>query len=104
MNSKTPWMDEGINKLYRSKKCWIRFSARNTDVLNMAGATAGERELQRSGYTYLADLDPIAQKAYDLLQQCLLFGITYGKTASVLLTLEVYRRRTQWLKRCAPTL
>jgi hypothetical protein len=81
------WMDEGINS-YTEVKVLDSILGKNTDVLNMAGATAGERELQRSGYTYLADLDPIAQKAYDYYNSASYFGITYGKTASVLLTLE----------------
>ena len=36
----------------------------------------------------MADLDPIAQKAYDYYNSNSYGGITYGKTASVLLTLE----------------
>ena len=48
----------------------------------------GEREQQRLGYIGVADLDPIAQKAYDYYSFNSYGGITYGKTASVLLTLE----------------
>ena len=36
----------------------------------------------------MADIDPIAQKAYDYYNSSSYGGITYGKTASVLLTLE----------------
>jgi hypothetical protein len=60
----------------------------NTSVLNLAGATLGEREWQRLGYIGMADRDPIAQKAYDYYNSNSYGGITYGKTASVLLTLE----------------
>ena len=54
----------------------------------MAGATVGEREDQRLSYIGVADLDPMAQKAYDYYNSNSYAGITYGKTASVLLTLE----------------
>jgi len=40
------------------------------------------------GVLGVADLDPIAQKAYDYYSYNSYGGITYGKTASVLLTLE----------------
>ena len=55
----------------------------------MAGIKMGEREEQRDADTSAsADLDPIAQKAYDYYSFGSYGGITYGKTASVLLTLE----------------
>ena len=81
------WMDEGINS-YSEVKVLDAILGRNTSILNIAGATAGERELQRLDYIGPADLDPIAQKAYDYYNFGSYGGITYGKTASVLLTLE----------------
>jgi aminopeptidase N len=61
---------------------------KKTSGINMAGATLGEREEQRLGYSVAADLDPIGEKAYDYYSYNSYGGITYGKTASVLLTLE----------------
>ncbi len=81
------WMDEGINS-YTEVKVLDSILGRRTSILNLAGATAGERELQRGEYADVADLDPIAQKAYDYYSFNSYGGITYGKTASVLLTLE----------------
>jgi Peptidase family M1 domain len=81
------WMDEGINS-YTEVKVLDSILGRNTSILNLAGATLGEREVQRLGYIGVADLDPIAQKAYDYYSFNSYGGITYGKTASVLLTLE----------------
>jgi hypothetical protein len=81
------WMDEGINS-YTEVKVLDSMLGQNTSVLNFAGATLGERESQRLGYIGVADLDPIAQKAYDYYNSNSYGGITYGKTASVLLTLE----------------
>jgi aminopeptidase N len=81
------WMDEGINS-YTEVKVLDAILGRDTSILNIAGATAGERELQRATYIGPADLDPIAQKAYDYYNFNSYGGITYGKTASVLVTLE----------------
>ncbi len=81
------WMDEGINS-YSEVKVLDAILGRDTSILNLAGVTAGEREIQRIGYIGVADLDPIAQKAYDYYNFGSYGGITYGKTASVLVTLE----------------
>ena len=81
------WMDEGINS-YTEVKVLDSILGKRTSVLNLAGATLGEREVQRLGYIGMADVDPIAQKAYDYYSFNSYGGITYGKTASVLLTLE----------------
>jgi hypothetical protein len=81
------WMDEGINS-YTEVKALDSVLGKNTSVFNIAGVTAGERELQRTGYIGAADLDPLAQYAYNYYNYNSYGGITYGKTASVLLTLE----------------
>jgi len=81
------WMDEGINS-YTEVKVLDSILGRNTSMLNVAGATLGEREGQRLNYTGVADLDPMAEKAYDYYSFNSYGGVTYGKTASVLLTLE----------------
>src|SRR6202167_2752383 len=81
------WMDEGINS-YTEVKVLDSILGKKTSILNLAGATMGEREAQRLGYISAADLDPIAQKAYDYYSYGSYGGITYGKTASVLLTVE----------------
>src|SRR6202051_4459165 len=81
------WMDEGINS-YTEVKVLDSILGRNTSMLNIAGATLGERATQRLSYIGVADLDPIAEKAYDYYSGNSYGGITYGKTASVLLTLE----------------
>jgi hypothetical protein len=81
------WMDEGINS-YTEVKVLDSILGKNTSILNMAGATAGEREEQRLSYIGVADRDAMAQKAYDYYSFNSYGGITYGKTASVLLTLE----------------
>src|SRR5580704_3654686 len=81
------WMDEGINS-YTEVKVLDAILGSNTSILSMAGATTSEREEQRLTYLSAADRDPIAQKAYDYYNFGSYGGITYGKTASVLVTLE----------------
>jgi len=81
------WMDEGINS-YTEVKVLDSILGKNTSILNLAGVTGGDREEQRLGYVRVADVDPIAEKAYDYYSFSSYGGITYGKTASVLLTLE----------------
>jgi hypothetical protein len=81
------WMDEGINS-YSEVKVLDSILGKNTSIMNVAGITMGERQEQRLGYVSAADRDPIAQKAYDYYSFGSYGGITYGKTASVLVTLE----------------
>jgi hypothetical protein len=81
------WMDEGINS-YSEVKVLDSILGQNTSAVNMAGITFSERELQRLMYTGVADVDAIAEKAYDYYSFNAYGGVTYGKTASVLLTLE----------------
>ena len=81
------WMDEGINS-YTEVKVLDAILGKYTSILNMAGATVGEREEQRLSYIGVADRDPMAQHAYKYYNSNSYGGVTYGKTASVLLTLE----------------
>jgi len=81
------WMDEGINS-YTEVKVLDSILGKNTSILNLLGAAMGERELQRLGYISVADRDPMAQKAYEYYNDNSYAGMTYGKTASILLTLE----------------
>jgi Peptidase family M1 domain len=81
------WMDEGINS-YTEVKVLDSILGKNTSMLDIWGATLGEREGQRLGYEEVADRGAMAQKAYDYVSSNSYAGITYGKTATVLLTLE----------------
>jgi Peptidase family M1 domain len=81
------WMDEGINS-YTEVKVLDSILGEKTSIMDLAGAHVGEREQQRLGYTTVADRDPMAQNAYNYLSFNSYGGTTYGKTATVLLTLE----------------
>jgi hypothetical protein len=60
----------------------------STSALNLAGITAGERDEARIFYIGIADLDPMAKNGWQYSDSNSYAGITYGKTATVLLTLE----------------
>jgi len=81
------WMDEGINS-YTEVKVMDSILGKKTSIMDIAGIQMGEREQQRIGYTTVADRDPMAQNAYNYVSFNSYGGITYGKTATVLLTLE----------------
>lgn len=81
------WMDEGINS-YTEVKVLDSILGEKTSVLNEAGITAGEHSLQSFSYNLAGDLDPLTRKGYDFATSLSYGAVTYGKTASVLLTLE----------------
>src|SRR5579859_5390173 len=81
------WMDEGINS-YTELKVLDAILGQNNSMLNIAGAHLGERAGQRLNYIGAADRDAMAQKAYGYYSGGSYAGVTYGKTAVVLLTLE----------------
>jgi peptidase M1-like protein len=81
------WMDEGINS-YTEVKVLDSIFGKKTSMINIGGATLGEPGEQRLSYIGVADLDPMAQNAYNYYSFNSYGGVTYGKTASVLLTLE----------------
>ena len=81
------WMDEGINS-YTELKVLDSILGQNNSMVNIAGAHLGERAGQRLSYIGVADRDAMAQKAYDYSSSGSYGGVTYGKTASVLLNLE----------------
>ena len=81
------WMDEGINS-YTEVKVLDSILGKNTSLLAVAGATYGDSEEQRDFYIGAADRDAMAQNAFAYVNSFSYAGVTYGKTASVLLTLE----------------
>jgi hypothetical protein len=81
------WLDEGINS-YTEVKVLDALYGRNTDILNIYGATMGERDEQRFSYTSVVDLDPMTANSWQYANGNSYGGVTYGKTATVLLTLE----------------
>jgi aminopeptidase N len=82
------WMDEGINQ-YTEVKVMDSLFGPSTSIFNhLWGITAGEREADRIFMLPSADFDPMTRKGWQFADSGSYGGITYGKTAVVLLTLE----------------
>ena len=81
------WMDEGINQ-YTEAKVMDSIFGPSTSNINLWGATAGEIDADRLFYEGVAALDPIAKNGWQYADSNSYDGITYGKTALILLTLE----------------
>jgi len=81
------WLDEGINS-YTEVKVMDSLFGRNTSILNLLGAQLGEREEQRLSYLGSPDRDPISKASYTDMSMQTYGDITYGKTATMLVTLE----------------
>ena len=58
------WMDEGINS-YTEVKVLDSIFGKKTSIINMGGATLGERRRTTPQLYRVADLDPMAQNAYN---------------------------------------
>jgi hypothetical protein len=81
------WMDEGINQYTQIKVMDSMFGA-SASALDQWGITAGERDEARLIYVGIADLDPMAKNGWQYANNNSYGAITYGKTATILLTLE----------------
>ncbi|MGA8490438.1 MAG: M1 family metallopeptidase [Terriglobales bacterium] len=81
------WMDEGINQ-YTEAKVMDSIFGQSTSTINLWGISAGEIDEDRLFYESVAALDPIAKNGWQYADNNSYGGITYGKTALILLTLE----------------
>ncbi|HLV96980.1 MAG TPA: M1 family metallopeptidase [Candidatus Acidoferrales bacterium] len=81
------WLDEGINS-YEEVKVMDALYGPKTSVINFPFAQMGDAESQRVSYLSMPDYDPLTRFAWQFVGDQSYGGITYGKTATVLLTLE----------------
>jgi Peptidase family M1 domain len=81
------WLDEGINS-YTEVKVLDAILGRNTSMLNFPYANAGDYAEQRLSYLGKPDFDPVTRWAFKFRDSASYGGITYGKTATLLQTLE----------------
>jgi hypothetical protein len=81
------WMDEGINQ-YTESKVMDSIFGPATSVMNLWGVTRSEIADDRQFLPGVDDLDPIARNGWQYANSAAYGGITYGKTALVLRTLE----------------
>jgi aminopeptidase N len=81
------WLDEGINS-YMETKGMDALYGKDTSVFNLPFAQMGEDDEERVAYLHKPDTDPIARFAWRFYDSGAHGAITYGKTTTVLLTLE----------------
>jgi hypothetical protein len=81
------WLDEGINS-YTELKTMDAIFGRNTSLFNRPYANAGDSELLRSEYLVVTDYDPVTRWAFKFRDSDSYGGVTYGKSATLLATLE----------------
>lgn len=81
------WLDEGINS-YTEIKIMDALYGPTTSTINSRLGTAGDRSMQRMQYMSVSDLDPLMRNGWQYASNNSYGGNTYGKTATMLLTLE----------------
>jgi hypothetical protein len=81
------WLDEGINS-YTEVKSLDAILGRNTSVFNRPYANASDDELHRLEYFFFPDYDPVTRWAFKFRNTDSYGGVTYGKSATLLRTLE----------------
>ena len=81
------WLDEGINS-YTEVKVLDSMYGENTSLINMLGLQLGERGYQRIAYVDDADVDSLSRLSYQDMSMGEYGAISYGKTATMLVTLE----------------
>lgn len=81
------WLDEGINS-YLEAKVMAALYGTNTSAVNFPFAQFSDAGEQRVSYLSEPDFDPLTRFAWQFVDDSSYGGITYGKTATVLLTLE----------------
>ncbi|HXB20537.1 MAG TPA: M1 family metallopeptidase [Candidatus Solibacter sp.] len=81
------WLDEGINSY--SEKVLDDIYGKDTSIVNnFMGASVGEFGYQRMQYLSTPNADPLVRRGWEFMTGNSYGGITYGKTATVLKTLE----------------
>jgi hypothetical protein len=81
------WMDEGINS-YTEVKVLASLFGKETSVLNGSTVALSDTEMQRSSYLGIPDFDPLTHWAWKYVNSNSYASISYGKTTTVLTTLE----------------
>jgi hypothetical protein len=81
------WLDEGINS-YTECKILDDIFGKDTSAMDLWHITEGDIAEQRNGYVSMPDFDPMSRFAYKYVSDASYGNVTYGKTATVLYTLE----------------
>ncbi|MGD0445421.1 MAG: M1 family metallopeptidase [Edaphobacter sp.] len=81
------WLDEGINS-YTEVRTLADILGTQTSLFNRPYANASDAELQRFQYLFAPDYDPVTRWAFKFRDSISYGGITYGKSSTLLGTLE----------------
>ncbi len=81
------WLDEGINS-YTEVKVLAVILGRDTSGFNRSYGNFSDYELQRLQYLFEPDYDPVTRWAFKFHDSDSYGGVTYGKSATLLATLE----------------
>jgi Peptidase family M1 domain len=81
------WLDEGINS-YSEQRAMAALYGPDHSAVDWQGLTAGDAEDLRLEYAAVSDTDPLTHFAYQFMDMASYGGVTYGKTATMLRTLE----------------
>jgi len=81
------WLDEGINS-YTETKVLASLYGDKTSAVNGKTESISDLEMQRMAYLGVKDYDPMTRFAWKFANSGSYSGVTYGKTATVLTTLE----------------
>jgi aminopeptidase N len=82
-----PWLDEGLNS-YMEAKAMNALYGRGKSFVNTNLGTMGNDDSRRGFYLSLPDTDPITRLGWHFYNDHAYGAILYGKTTTVLLTLE----------------
>jgi len=81
------WLDEGINS-YTEVKIMDALYGKDTSALNFPFVQMSDTAFERAGYLSEPDMDPISRLAWQFIGSGSYGDVTYGKTATMLVTLE----------------
>ena len=81
------WLDEGINS-YTECKILDDILGKEKSAMNLWRLTESDVSQQRNGYRSALDFDPMTRFAYQYVNGSSYGNVTYGKTTTVLYTLE----------------
>jgi hypothetical protein len=81
------WLDEGINS-YTEVNVTAAILGRDRSAVSFPWASASDQELQYTEYIADPDYDPVTRHAWQFRDAMSYGGITYGKSATLLKTLE----------------
>jgi hypothetical protein len=81
------WLDEGINS-YTETKVLAALFGKDSSAVNGNTVAVSDLASQRAQYLSIPDYDPLTHWAWKYVNSSSYAGITYGKTATALTTLE----------------